>query len=141
LIGGTIIGNSLKILILTDGKIGDLVQCRGVAARLEKPSQITEAVVSPNWFHALPLPYIGIQKSDKAGQPNSPMNEPHPDLVIASGRRTILSNYFKRHLFEVAFCVCGGKCFNTLDKQAVDWHTKLRGGTFAKPTDLPRVFR
>ena len=89
MIGGTIIGNSLKILILTDGKIGALVQCRGVAARLEKPSQITEAVVSPNWFHALPLPYIGIQKSDKAGQPNSPMNEPHPDLVIASGRRTI----------------------------------------------------
>lgn len=65
------------------------MQCRGIAARMDGPVEITEAVVSPNWFHALPLPYMGIQKADKAGQPNSPLNSPHPDLVIASGRRTM----------------------------------------------------
>jgi len=78
-----------KILILTDGKIGDLVQCRGVAARLSGQENIVEKVVSPDWWHSLPFSFIGVQKGDRRGEPNSPLNDPLPDLVIASGRRTL----------------------------------------------------
>ena len=44
----------IKILILTDGKIGDLVQCRGVASTLTEPELVSEVVVEPNWLTALP---------------------------------------------------------------------------------------
>ena len=81
--------SSLRILILTDGKIGDLIQCRGVAARLAEAQQIEERVVEPDWFHALPLPFIPVQKKDRPGQPGSPFPDTLPDLVLASGRRTI----------------------------------------------------
>ena len=47
----------IKILILTDGKIGDLVQCRGVASVLTEPDRVTEVVVEPGWLTALPLPF------------------------------------------------------------------------------------
>ena len=81
--------NDLKIMILTDGKIGDLVQCRGVAARIADSSNIVEKVIAPDWWHSLPFPFIGVQKSDLRGQPDSPFNDPLPDLILASGRRTI----------------------------------------------------
>ena len=48
----------IKILILTDGKIGDLVQCRGVASVLTEPDMVTEVVVEPGWMTALPLPFM-----------------------------------------------------------------------------------
>ncbi len=86
-------GNSIKspfaILILTDGKIGDLAQCRGIASRLSSADTIVEHVVSPDWFHALPLPFMPVQKSDRQGAPDSPLNPPYPDMVLASGRRTV----------------------------------------------------
>ncbi len=77
------------IRIITDGKIGDLVQCRGVASRLTTSECIEEFVVKPDWFHALPLPFMPVQKSDRPGLAGSPLAEPFPDLVLASGRRTI----------------------------------------------------
>ena len=77
--------SELKILILTDGKIGDLVQCRGVASALAEPENITEAVVKPGWLTSLPLPYMPLSAVDRqSGFMNS-----DADMIIASGRRTV----------------------------------------------------
>ena len=75
----------LKILILTDGKIGDLVQCRGVSAALAEPANISEAVVKPGWITSLPLPYMPLSAVDRQ---SSFMNT-DADMIIASGRRTV----------------------------------------------------
>ena len=77
--------SGLKILILTDGKIGDLVQCRGVASGLTDSDAITEAVVEPNWLTALPLPYMPVSTVDRQ---QSWMNT-DANIVVASGRRTL----------------------------------------------------
>ncbi|MEP1209348.1 MAG: mitochondrial fission ELM1 family protein [Rhizobiaceae bacterium] len=77
--------SDLKILILTDGKIGDLVQCRGVASRLAKPQHISETVVSPGWLTSLPLPYMPLSAVDR----QSALMSTDADMIIASGRRTV----------------------------------------------------
>ena len=78
-----------SLLILTDGKIGDLVQCRGVAAHLAVPDRIRERVVAPTGWHALPLPFVGVPPRDRPGQAESIFDGPVPDVIIASGRRTL----------------------------------------------------
>lgn len=75
----------LKILILTDGKIGDLAQCRGVAATLAEAGNIVESVVNPGWLTSLPLPYMPLSAVDR----QSSMMSTDADMIIASGRRTI----------------------------------------------------
>ncbi len=79
----------IKILILTDGKVGNLVQCQGVASHLTKAEFIEEKAVSPRKLWSLPFPFIPVQISDRAGKDGSPLNQPFPDLIIASGRRTL----------------------------------------------------
>ncbi len=74
------------ILILSDGKMGDLVQCRGVALALTEVDRISEYKVDPKGFWALPLPLMPVPRKDREGDLFS---EPLPDMVIASGRRTV----------------------------------------------------
>ncbi len=74
-----------SILILTDGKMGDLVQCRGVAAELSTPEYIREQVVTPNWLTALPLPNMPLSAVDR----QQDFFALDPDIIIASGRRAI----------------------------------------------------
>ncbi|MEL6750540.1 MAG: mitochondrial fission ELM1 family protein [Pseudomonadota bacterium] len=78
----------MRIWILTDGKIGDLVQCRGVAAHLDT-TNVQERVVAPTGIWAWPLPLLPVQPSDRAAREGSPIAPPYPDLVLASGRRTV----------------------------------------------------
>ena len=68
----------LKILILTDGKMGDLVQCRGVAQELSGPEKISEFVLEPDFLYSLPLPGAPVQSAHKEGKPDSPFNPPYP---------------------------------------------------------------
>ena len=75
----------IKILILTDGKIGDLVQCRGVASVLTEPEMVTEVVVEPGWLTALPLPFMPLSAVDR----QLPWMNTDADMIIASGRRTL----------------------------------------------------
>lgn len=78
-----------NIQILTDGKIGDLVQCRGVASRLQHivgtDGQLRETVVSPTGFWSLPVPFMPIPPGDRA----TVQTALNADLVLASGRRTL----------------------------------------------------
>ena len=78
-----------SILILTDGKMGDLAPCRGIARRLTAAERITARVVQPSWFWALPLPFLPAQPADRPGRDGSMFDGPAPDIVLASGRRTI----------------------------------------------------
>lgn len=77
------------VLILTDGKIGDLAQCRGIAQQLTTPNSVTERVVKPGWLYALPLPGIRVQKDQRRGSAQSVFEPPAPDVILASGRRTL----------------------------------------------------
>ena len=76
---------ALDILILTDGKMGDLAQCRGVAGGLTRNQNITEVVVEPGWLTALPLPNMPLSAVDRQAS----MFSKQWDCVIASGRRTV----------------------------------------------------
>ncbi|MEM8773136.1 MAG: mitochondrial fission ELM1 family protein [Pseudomonadota bacterium] len=73
------------VWIVTDGKIGDVVQCRGVAAGLS--GQVDEFVVAPRTFYERLAPWgpadpkdaiFGVLKAKGV-----------PAVVIASGRRAI----------------------------------------------------
>ena len=73
----------LRALILTDGKMGDLAQCRGVADAL--PASATEITIKPSAITRL----LGIATGDEAFKNDVAALEEAPDLVIASGRRTV----------------------------------------------------
>lgn len=73
---------------MTDGKIGDLVQCRGIARHF-KTDTLTERVVAPRGLWAWPLPFIPVAPSQRPERDGSPIAPPYPQLVIASGRRTL----------------------------------------------------
>lgn len=75
----------LHVHILTDGKMGDLVQCRGVAANLAPEVNIQESIVEPGWLTALPLPNMPLSAVDR----QSALMATKADIVIASGRRTV----------------------------------------------------
>ncbi|MDA8870832.1 mitochondrial fission ELM1 family protein [Rhizobiaceae bacterium] len=78
----------LTVWILTDGKIGDLVQCRGIAAQLDA-AEVVERVVRPEGMWSLPLPFLPVPPADRPARAASPITPPFPDLVLASGRRTV----------------------------------------------------
>ncbi|TPW33102.1 nucleoside-diphosphate sugar epimerase [Martelella alba] len=73
--------------LLTDGKIGDRVQCLGVANRLGV--SVVEKTILPGppweWF----MPAGPIPPGHRPSVPTSPIAPPFPDLVIASGRRLV----------------------------------------------------
>lgn len=73
--------------ILTDGKAGDLVQCRGIAQALEVEAEIRTVAPRPPWVWL--MPFGPIDPRDAPSRPGSPIAPPFPDLVIASGRRTV----------------------------------------------------
>jgi len=67
----------VRILILTDGKAGDVMQCRGVAKNLAGESgTVEERIVDYRPWHALPIM-----------RPTPPKDVANFEVVIASGRR------------------------------------------------------
>lgn len=77
----------MKIWILTDGKIGDCVQCAGVAALLGADVEDKTVTLRPpfEWL----APFGPIDPRQSPGAANSPIAPPFPDIAIASGRRAI----------------------------------------------------
>ncbi len=71
----------LRALIVTDGKMGDLAQCRGVAEALGTTAQ--EIVVKPGTLAAL----ISASVGDNAFHAELADIADPPDVVLASGRR------------------------------------------------------
>ncbi len=73
--------------IITDGKAGDLAQCIGVAEAMGLvPSQ---RVVKPKAPFTWLMPRGPIDPGERSGKAGSPIAPPFPDVLIASGRRTV----------------------------------------------------
>ena len=81
-----------SIWILTDGKIGDKIQCIGIAENIGCSYEFRD--ISPNLFFSYLLPFGIINPKDHEKYLDSPISLPFPDMVIASGRKTVL--YLKR---------------------------------------------
>ncbi len=90
--------------ILTDGKAGDEQQCIGIAEALQIPFKIRH--VRPRVPYVWLMPYGPIDPAEKAEAPDSPIAPPFPDMVIASGRRSVaylraIKKASKGHCFTV----------------------------------------
>jgi mitochondrial fission protein ELM1 len=71
----------LRVLIVTDGKMGDLAQCRGVAEALG--TKAAEIIVKPSALAAM----FGSSTGDSAFNAALAEISTPPDVVLASGRR------------------------------------------------------
>ncbi len=73
--------------IVSDGKVGDLVQCNGVAQALGIEAQTR--IIAPTRPWVWMMPQGPIPPKDRISNPDSPISQPLPDLVICSGWRTL----------------------------------------------------
>lgn len=78
---------SPSVWVLTDGKAGDEVQCLGVAERLGIAPEIRR--IAPRKPFAWLMPRGPIDPRESPERPGSPIRPPFPDILIASGRRSI----------------------------------------------------
>ena len=79
--------DELCVWVITDGKVGDDVQCLAIAGALA-PS-FKKHVVNPRTPYIWFMPWGGIDPRDHPKREASPIKPPYPDVVIASGRRAI----------------------------------------------------
>ncbi len=77
----------MKIWVLTDGKIGDRVQCLGVVSRLGAEAE--EKVILPGKPWEWWMPHGPVPPKHRPDRPDSPIAPPFPDVAIASGRRMV----------------------------------------------------
>ncbi len=73
--------------ILSDGKAGDEAQCLGITERLRLKAEIRR--IKPRALFAWFMPWGPVDPAEAADKLNSPIAPPWPDIVIASGRRTV----------------------------------------------------
>ena len=79
--------NDLSVWVLTDGKIGDDVQCLAIANALTRA--FSHKIIEPRWLWAAMAPWGPIDPRDAPSAPGSVLSGDCPDVVIASGRRAI----------------------------------------------------
>jgi uncharacterized protein len=82
-----VLPRATRCWILTDGKIGDEVQCRGLAEALHIEAELR--YVAPRAIYAWAMPLGPIDPREAPHAPGSPLTPPYPDLAIAAGRRTV----------------------------------------------------
>lgn len=73
--------------VLTDGKIGDDVQCLAVATGLCPGFE--KRVVAPRALYAALAPWGPADPREAPGREGGPLEGPFPDVAIVSGRRAI----------------------------------------------------
>ncbi len=73
--------------MLSDGKIGDEVQCFGIADALGLAAERRLVAPRPPWSWA--TPWGPVDPREAPGRPGSPIAPPFPDIVFAAGRRTV----------------------------------------------------
>jgi mitochondrial fission protein ELM1 len=127
--------------VLTDGKIGDEVHCFGVAKALGLAPQ--RRLVEPRLLWAAMAPIGPVDPRQKADRPGSPVAPPFPDILIASGRRTVP---YLKHVKRAS----GGRTFTvflkdprtgarTADAIWVPEHDPLRGDNVFVTLTSPHV--
>ena len=116
--------------VLSDGKIGDEVQCFGIADELGLAPE--RRLIAPRAPWSWLTPYGPVDPREAPGRPGSAISPPFPDIAIAAGRRTV--PYLRR-----VKTASGGRTFTIFVKDPytgtgtadVIWipeHDKLRGG-------------
>ncbi len=93
--------------VLTDGKAGDEAPCLGLAQALGL--NVERRVVKPRALFAALAPRGPIDPRDRPTSPTSPIAPPYPQVLIASGRRTVP---YLRHIRRAS----AGKCFTVFLK-------------------------
>jgi mitochondrial fission protein ELM1 len=73
--------------ILSDGKIGDEVQCFGIAEALGLSPE--RRLIAPRAPWRWVAPYAPISPRDAQTRANSPIAPPFPDILFAAGRQTV----------------------------------------------------
>jgi uncharacterized protein len=115
--------------ILSDGKAGDEAQCLGVTERLGLKADIRR--VNPRVPYIWLMPWGPVDPAEAASKPNSPIAPPWPDIVIASGRRTVAYLRSIRKLSQgrvmTVFLKDPSSGSNTAEMIWVPRHDKLRG--------------
>lgn len=138
--GATLAGR--RAWIITDGKPGMDVQCRGVADALGLDYQMKR--VAPDGFHRFAAPYGGVAGREAFGRSGSQFAPPWPEIAMATGR---LSIPYIRALRRAA----GNACYrvvlqdpktgrNTADLIWVPQHDKRRGSNVITTLTAPHSF-
>lgn len=73
--------------MLSDGKIGDEVQCFGIADALGLDAR--RRLIAPRAPWSWATPYGPVDPREAPGRRGSPIAPPYPDIVFAAGRRTV----------------------------------------------------
>ena len=76
-----------RVWLITDGKMGDLVQCEGVVQALGVKAKTILIAPPKPWVWL--MPWGPLPPHERAGQKDCPLQPPFPDLVIASGWRAL----------------------------------------------------
>lgn len=128
--------------VLTDGKIGDEVQCLGIAEALGLNPERRH--VAPRGRYAWAMPYGPIDPHEAPGHAGSPLAPPFPDLAIAAGRRAVpYLRALKRASKGATFTVFVKDPYwsrQAMDLIVVPEHDRLRGANiFAAVTPANRL--
>jgi mitochondrial fission protein ELM1 len=128
--------------IITDDKIGMLVQCRGVADALRLA--YVHKQVSPRGLARLLAPWMGPARSERIGASGSAFAAPWPDLAIATGRLSIpYLRALRRLAGPATFTVVlqdPRTGLNTADLIWVPEHDRLRGDNVVTTLTAPHSF-
>ena len=86
---------ALTSWVLTDGKAGDELQALSVAEAMGLDPEVRRVRPRPpfSWL----MPWGPIDPGERPGAHNSPLAPPFPDIVIASGRRSVPYLRFVKH--------------------------------------------
>jgi uncharacterized protein len=127
--------------ILTDGKMGDIVNCVGVAERLALQPVMKR--LQPRKLFAWMMPYGPIDPKDAPTKLGSPIAPPYPDIAIASGRRAVpylraVKNASNGKTVTV-FLKDGRMGTSAADMIWVPQHDKLRGNNVVVTLTSPHT--
>ncbi len=132
-----------RVWLISDGKAGDIVQCRGVAQALGRQEAV-EIAIRPRRPFVWMMPYGPVPPDERIGQDASPLQAPFPDLVIASGWRTLAYvRELKQKLGDEVFTVFlkSPRCTASyVDLIWVPAHDRLRGERVISSLASPHRF-
>ncbi len=115
--------------LITDGKIGDEVQCLGIADELGLEPDRRLVRPRPPWSWV--TPWGPVDPNEAPRRPRSPIAPPYPDVAIAAGRRTVpYLRQVKRASAGRTFTIFVKDPYTRLGTADVIWipeHDKLRG--------------
>ncbi|HXW20628.1 MAG TPA: mitochondrial fission ELM1 family protein [Roseiarcus sp.] len=102
--GRALVGDGVRVLVLSSGRAGHEANCLGVAEALGAPYD--KRIAEPRRLFASLSPFGPLDPKDRPGRPGSIIAEPFPSVAIACGRVTVpylraLKRFAGRKVFAV----------------------------------------